>query len=105
MTTALLTEMTVDGATVAYADTGAGDPVLLVHAGVFGAWIAPLAALLPGRPIRLLRAGYTGGPPPPPLEVADHVRHAAAVLDALGTGPATVALSLVAITVRQRPRP
>ncbi len=91
MTTATTDETTVDGATVAWTDTGTGDPVLLVHAGVFGAWFEPLAGLLPGRTIRMLRAGYTGGPPPPgPIEIAGHAAHAAAVLDALDTGPATV---------------
>jgi pimeloyl-ACP methyl ester carboxylesterase len=38
--------------------------VLLVNAGASGAWFEPLAGLLPGRVVRVLRAGYTGGPPP-----------------------------------------
>jgi hypothetical protein len=41
-------EMTVDRATIAWSDTGSGEPTLLVHAGVFGAWFAPLAPRLPG---------------------------------------------------------
>ena len=57
-------EMTVDGATIAWSDTGSGEPTLLVHAGVFGAWFAPLAPRLPGRVIRMLRAGYADGPTP-----------------------------------------
>src|SRR4051812_40526703 len=84
-------EMTVDGATIAWADTGTGEPTLLVHAGVFGAWFEPLAPRLPGRTIRVLRAGYTGGPPPTGLvELTEHAAHAAALLDRIGSGPATV---------------
>jgi pimeloyl-ACP methyl ester carboxylesterase len=82
---------TVDGATVAWDDAGSGEPTLLVHAGGFGAWFAPLATRLPGRVVRLLRAGYTGGRPPSrSLAITDHADHAAAVLDALDTGPTTV---------------
>ena len=33
-------QMTIDGATIAWSDTGAGEPTLLIHAGVFGAWFA-----------------------------------------------------------------
>jgi pimeloyl-ACP methyl ester carboxylesterase len=85
--------MLVDGVEVAWEDTGdpGGAPTLLLHAGVFGAWFAPLAPRLPGRTIRVLRAGYTGGPPPPgPVEIATHAAHAAAVLDRLVGGPAAV---------------
>jgi hypothetical protein len=64
---------TIDGATIAWTDSGEGDPTLLVHAGVFGAWFAPLAAHLPGRVIRMLRAGYTDSPPPATLVgMAEH---------------------------------
>lgn len=82
---------TIDGATIGWTDTGAGDATLLVHAGVFGAWFEPLAGHLPGRVIRMLRAGYTGGAVPrEPIELAGHAAHAAALLDLLETGPATV---------------
>lgn len=82
---------TIDGATIGWTDTGAGAATLLVHAGVFGAWFEPLAGHLDGRVIRMLRAGYTGGEPPrAPIELAGHAAHAAALLDLLGTGPATV---------------
>jgi pimeloyl-ACP methyl ester carboxylesterase len=84
-------EMTIDGATIAWSDTGAGDPTLLIHAGVFGAWFQPVTPHVEGRVIRVLRAGYADGPPPTALiPMAEHAAHAAALLDALGTGPATV---------------
>jgi pimeloyl-ACP methyl ester carboxylesterase len=82
---------TIDGVTVGWTDTGAGETALLVHAGLFGAWFAPLAELLPGRVIRLLRAGYTGGPPAAdPIEVDGHAAHAAALLEMLDAAPVTV---------------
>ena len=31
----------------------------MIHAGVFGAWFAPLARRLPGRVVRLVRDGFT----------------------------------------------
>jgi pimeloyl-ACP methyl ester carboxylesterase len=84
-------QMTIDGATIAWSDTGEGEPTLLVHAAVFGAWFAPVAPHVPGRVIRMLRAGYADGPPPTGIVTfAEHATHAAALLDALGTGPATV---------------
>ena len=50
-----------------------------------------MAPHVPGRVIRVLRAGYADGPPPTALvTMAEHAAHAAALLDALGTGPATV---------------
>lgn len=33
-------QMTIDGATIAWSDTGTGEPTLLIHAGVFGAWFS-----------------------------------------------------------------
>lgn len=90
----VLRALDVPGATVEYAERGTGEPILLVHAGVFGAWFEPLAAeesLAGFRVIRMLRAGYTSGPPPAGhVGIADHARHAAALLDALGAGPAHV---------------
>lgn len=83
--------MTIDGATIAWSDTGEGEPTLLIHAAAFGAWFAPMAEHLPGRVIRLLQAGYTDDPPPTtPMTIARHAAHAAALLDALDAGPATV---------------
>jgi pimeloyl-ACP methyl ester carboxylesterase len=90
-----LQSMAVQGTTVEYVDHGGdGEPVLLVHAGVFGAWFEPLAAdpsLAGLRVIRMLRAGYTGGPAPAGhLSITDHARHAATLLETLGATPAHV---------------
>jgi len=49
--------MTLDGAKIAWSDTGTGEPTLLIHAGVFGAWFVPLASKVPGQVVRLVRAG------------------------------------------------
>jgi pimeloyl-ACP methyl ester carboxylesterase len=80
--------LAVDGAQIAYSDSGGpGDVVLLVHAGVFADWFAPLTAepaLAGFRLVRMVRAGYTAGRPPTRhLTVADHAGHCAALLDAL----------------------
>lgn len=90
-----LHSMVVQGTTVSYVDHGGGgEPVLLIHAGAFGAWFEPLAAgpALQGlRVIRMLRAGYTGGPVPTGhLSIADHARHAATLLEALDATPAHI---------------
>jgi pimeloyl-ACP methyl ester carboxylesterase len=81
-------------AQLAYTDSGgAGEPMLLMHAGAFAGWFVPLAtdpALGGYRVIRLTRAGYTAAPAPAGLTVADHAGHAAELLRRLGTGPAHV---------------
>ncbi|MCG3754765.1 alpha/beta fold hydrolase [Amycolatopsis sp. Poz14] len=86
--------MTVNGTTIGWADTGdntGGDVTLLLHAGGFEAWFAPLAGLLDGRVIRMRRAGYAGGPEPSGLvDLAGHAAHAAALLERLHAVPATV---------------
>jgi pimeloyl-ACP methyl ester carboxylesterase len=87
--------MTVNGATIGWTDTGDdtgdGDVTLRLHAGGFEAWFTPLAGLLDGRVIRMLRTGYTGGPEPSGLvDVAGHAAHAAALLERLHAVPATV---------------
>lgn len=76
----------VDGVEVEYVDQGVGDPFLLIHAGVFGAWFTPLVSsgTLDGRVVSMRRAGYTSGPPPAQhLSIGDHARHAAALLEQL----------------------
>jgi pimeloyl-ACP methyl ester carboxylesterase len=86
-------EMLVHGIGIGWDDTGdpTGEPTLLIHAGVFAGWFEPLAPRLPGRVVRMLRAGYTGGPPPAgPVGISTHAAHAAALLDRLVGGPATV---------------
>lgn len=90
-----LQSLPVDGGHISYTDTGGpGEVLLLVHAGVFGDWFAPLAAepaLAGFRVIRMRRAGYTGGPAPQrPLTVADHAAHCASLLDAVGVEVAHV---------------
>lgn len=87
-----LTTMLIDGAEVAYTGSGAdGEPLLLMHGGGLADWMTPLAAELRGhRVIRLVRAGYTGGPLPDGLTVADHARHAGTLLHRLGCGPVHV---------------
>jgi pimeloyl-ACP methyl ester carboxylesterase len=88
------TRSLIDGAEVAYTDSGGdGEPLLLIHGGGLADWLTPLAATpaLKGfRVIRMVRAGYTGGPVPAGLTVADHARHAATLLRQLGAAPAHV---------------
>lgn len=77
---------------VTWTDRGCGDLVLLVHAGVFGAWFDPLADALTGyRVVTVRRAGYTDGPAPAgPVEIAEHAAHLAQLLEHLDAGTATV---------------
>src|SRR5262245_32796584 len=92
--TEVMHRLQVDDTEIEFSDRGSGEPVLLVHAGVFADWFVPLAAspVLDGfRVIRLRRAGYLSGPPPARhLTLRDHAQHAAAVLDALGAPAAHV---------------
>lgn len=73
---------------VGYHDSGRGEAILLVHAGVFSDWFRPLSLQLRRdrfRVVRLRRAGYRGGTSTaghPTL--VDHARHAAVLLDELG---------------------
>lgn len=84
-------DRTIDTATIGWTDTGDGDVTLLLHAGVFEAWFKPLAELLDGRVIRMVRAGYAGGTEPSGLvDIAGHAAHAAALLEHLDAAPATV---------------
>ena len=78
----------VGDAELEYADIGAGEPVLLIHGGVFADWFVPVAAdpaLASYRVIRVRRAGYTGGRAPAHhLTIEEHGRHCATLLDHLG---------------------
>lgn len=88
MTSDVLHTIDVDGVELEYADIGAGEPVLLIHGGVFADWFVPVAvdpALADHRVIRARRAGYTHGPSPVRhLTIEDHAQHCAALLDHLG---------------------
>jgi pimeloyl-ACP methyl ester carboxylesterase len=89
-----LTRRRTGRAEIAYTDSGGpGDAVLLMHGGGLADWFTPLAAREADagtRVIRLVRAGYTGAPPPDGLTVSDHAGHAAALLRELGAAPAHV---------------
>ncbi|MCM4083785.1 alpha/beta fold hydrolase [Paractinoplanes hotanensis] len=88
------TRLIIDGAEVAYTDSGGeGEPLLLIHGGGLADWLTPLAetpALGHHRVIRMIRAGYTDTPLPRRLGIADHARHAATLLRQLNAAPAHV---------------
>ena len=74
-------------AELGYSDRGEGEPLLLVHAGVFADWFLPLSespTLAGFRVIRVRRAGYGGRSPAGHLTLQDHARHAALLADRLG---------------------
>ncbi|WP_051761025.1 alpha/beta fold hydrolase [Herbidospora cretacea] len=87
-----LTKTLIEGAELAYTDTGGdGEPFLLMHGAGLADWMTPLASELRGhRVVRLVRAGYTGSPVPADLTIADHAGHAATLLQRLGGVPAHV---------------
>lgn len=68
----------VGDAEIEYSVSGGGEPLLLVHAGVFADWFAPLAAspsLAGFSVIRVRRAGYGPNRPASPLTIRDHASH------------------------------
>jgi pimeloyl-ACP methyl ester carboxylesterase len=71
-----------------YDERGAGEVVCLVHAGVFGAWFAPLSgqpALDGLRVIRPIRPGYGRSPAPSePASIAAQARRCGELLRGLG---------------------
>lgn len=71
-----------------YDERGTGEVVYLVHAGVFGAWFAPLFeqhALDPFRVIRPIRPGYGRGPTPAErTSLGAHARACGELLRRLG---------------------
>jgi pimeloyl-ACP methyl ester carboxylesterase len=77
---------TVAGTTIEYSERGEGEPLLLVHAGVFADWFVPLAAshTLDGfRIIRVRRAGYGPKAPASHLTIQNHAGHMTALADVL----------------------
>ena len=84
--------LVVGAGEVGYDDSAQSEAILLVHAGVFSDWFLPLGQHLPRdrfRVVRMRRCGYRGmAPPAGHLSLADHARHAADLLDALGIGAA-----------------
>jgi pimeloyl-ACP methyl ester carboxylesterase len=77
----------IDNTDIAYSERGEGEPVFLVHAGVFSDWFLPVSETrsLDGfRVVRVRRAGYGDRMPPRHLTIADHARHVAALADHLG---------------------
>ncbi|MDF2978021.1 MAG: alpha/beta hydrolase [Actinomycetospora sp.] len=98
ITTDITTDITagvvdVGDARLQYRERGDGPPVLLLHAGVFGEWFAPVFAepALDGvRLVEVHRAGYgDSSTPERHLTFADHARQCAALLRALGIDRAT----------------
>jgi len=66
-----------DNADIAYSDRGEGEPVFLVHAGVFSEWFLPVSetrSLNRLRVVRVRRAGYAGPMPSRHVTMADHAR-------------------------------
>ncbi len=78
----------VDGTTLEYTDQGAGEPVVLMHAGLCAAWFEPLLdepALAGYRLIAYHRAGYAGSSHPwGSVSLADHAGHCHGLMRRLG---------------------
>ena len=76
----------VAGTVIEYADHGDGEPLLLVHAGVFADCFVPLAAspALDGlHIIRVRRAGYGANAPASHFSIQQHASHLVALADLL----------------------
>ena len=78
-----------------YEERGAGEPVILVHAGVFADWFAPLmeepALNSRYRLVRYHRVGYAGSSRVTgPVSISDHARHLRAFMRHLGIVPAHI---------------
>jgi pimeloyl-ACP methyl ester carboxylesterase len=72
---------------IEYSERGEGEPLLLVHGGVFANWFAPMFAshTLDGfRIIRVRRAGYGPRVPKNSLTIQDHANHLAGLAHHLG---------------------
>ena len=87
LTVGRMKRFSIDNADIAYSERGEGEPVFLVHAGVFSDWFLPVSETrsLDGfRVVRVRRAGYGDRMPSRHLTIADHARHVAALADHLG---------------------
>lgn len=74
-------------ANVAHEERGAGEALVLVHAGVFSSWFEPLyreRALDGFRVIRPVRPGYGSSPAPPGLSIEGQARACGNLLRQLG---------------------
>jgi len=85
----------INGIELEYETRGSGDPVVLIHGGVFAGWFADLVGepALAGRYrlIRYHRAGYAGSDRVDgPVSIGDQAAHCRALLDHLGIGRAHV---------------
>jgi 3-oxoadipate enol-lactonase len=85
----------LDGVELEYAVHGAGEPVLLIHAGIFADWFVPVLAeprLTAGyQLVHYHRVGYAGSSRPTgPVSISDQAAHAYALLRHLGMDRAHV---------------
>ena len=72
-----------------YIDHGNGEPLLLVHGGVFADWFRPVStsvALQDLRVIRVRRAGYGMLEPNAMISIGEHAEHLLRLLDTLRIG-------------------
>jgi pimeloyl-ACP methyl ester carboxylesterase len=79
--------MAIANSEISYSERGTGEPIVLVHAGVFSDWFLPVSKspTLDGfRVIRVRRAGYGPVSPTHHLTIRDHARHVGALADHLG---------------------
>jgi len=79
----LMQSIRLGGAELQYTESGTGEPLLLVQAGVFADWFAPLAhstALAGFRMIRVPRGGYGGVQAAKPISIGEHARHLSVLL-------------------------
>jgi pimeloyl-ACP methyl ester carboxylesterase len=79
----------LDGVQLEYEICGIGEPVILIHAGVFGEWFKPLmdepALTTRYRIVRYHRAGYSGSSHlQGPVSIADHAKHLKDLMQHLG---------------------
>src|SRR5215469_4458386 len=81
------TVLSLGDAEIEYSVHGQGEPLLLVHGGVFADWFVPLATsqTLFGLTVFLVRrAGYGETPPKQTLSMKDHARHLAVLAEEAG---------------------